>query len=63
MTGEEVKKRIKEAGGSIEVFSKWMRGQTVGMYPDGSVDYYEYDVDRFIRYNCNPDNEPIEEWD
>lgn len=63
MTANEAARKIEEAGGSWEVFSNWMGGQTVGMYPDGELDYYEYDIDRFIRYKCNPDNEPIEEWD
>jgi hypothetical protein len=29
-------------------FSKWMRGQTVGMTPEGEIDYYDHDVHRFI---------------
>jgi len=32
----------------IKKFDKWMRGQTVGRYEDGSIDYYEHDVERFI---------------
>ena len=56
------KKRIKKAGGSWQVFRKWMAGQTVGMV-NGEIDYYEYDVSRFIRYNCDPAKEPIEEFD
>ena len=63
MTKNEAKKKIEEAGGSWEAFSRWMYGQTVGVYPSGEIDYYDYDVNRFIRYKCNPDNEPIEEWD
>ena len=59
----EAKKKIENAGGSWEVFNDWMYGQTVGIYPDGEVDIYEYDVNRFIRYRCNPKNEPVEDWD
>jgi len=63
MTQEETKKKIKEAGGKWSVFIKWMRGQTVGLNKDDTVNYYEYDVKRFIRYKCDPKNEPLDEWD
>ena len=60
---DEARKAVEEAGGDWEIFQKWMRGQTVSMYEDGETDIYEWDVERFIRYKCNPDNEPFEEWD
>jgi hypothetical protein len=60
---EEVQEIIEAKGGSIETFFKWMRGQTIGLYDDGTSNFYEYDVERFIRYGCNPDNEPLSEWD
>lgn len=63
MTIKEAKKRIKKAGGDWKVFTQWMEGQTLGMYPDGSADIYKCDVERFIKYKCNPDNEPIGEFD
>jgi len=63
MTIEKAEQKIKEAGGDIEVFWEWMRGQTMGLNKDGSTDVYEYDVDRFIRYKCNPKNEPMSEVD
>jgi hypothetical protein len=63
MTIQEAENKITEAGGSIETFWGWMRGQTVGLNDDGSTDVYEYDVDRFIRYKCDPKNEPAGEWD
>lgn len=63
MTTQEVKQKLKEAKGSWKVFLEWMRGQTVGMYPDGETDWYEYDVKRFIKYKCNPKNEPINDYD
>jgi hypothetical protein len=34
-------------------FQLWMRGQTVGVYPDGSTNYYENDVQDFID-GCEP---------
>ena len=63
MTIKEAKQLIKKAGGSWSVFMKWMNGQTVGMNKDGSTDFYDYDVNRFIRYKCNPKNEPPEDFD
>ena len=63
MTEKEVRSKIKKAGGNWRTFKKWMVGQTMGMNKDGSVDYYECDVDRFIEYKCNPRNEPLQAWD
>lgn len=63
MREKEAKKLIKEAGGSWEVFMNWMIGQTMGMYPDGEIYFYDCDVERFIRYNFEPKNEPLVEWD
>lgn len=63
MTTKEVKKRIKDANGKWSIFLKWMNGQTVGMYSNGDTDWYEYDVGRFIKYNCNPNNEPLKDFD
>ena len=31
------------------LFQKFMRGQTVELCKDGSIDYYETDVQRFIK--------------
>ena len=63
MRESEAKRQIEAAGGSWDVFLKWMRGQTVGMYENGETDWYEYDVNRFIRYNCDPKKEPLHEMD
>jgi hypothetical protein len=63
MTIEQAENKIKQAGGSVEVFWDWMRGQTMGINEDGSTNVYDYDVDRFIRYKCNPKNEPVWEID
>jgi len=63
MREKKAKKLIKEAGGSWEVFMNWMIGQTYGFYKDGQPNYYDCDVERFIRYSCNPKNEPLAEWD
>jgi len=34
-----------------EKFLVWMTGQTVGIYPDGSTDFYKFDVERFAESN------------
>ena len=57
------KVKIGQAGGSWATFLKWMHGQTVSAYPDGETNFYTYDVERFISYNCDPDNEPVEDFD
>ena len=63
MTTKETKNKIKEAGGDWDIFVDWMFGQTVGVSEDGETNWYDHDVDRFIRYKCEPKNEPVEEWD
>lgn len=60
---QEAKDKIKKAGGSWKVFMDWMRGQTVGINKDGTTDFYYYDINRFIRYKCDPKNELLAEWD
>ena len=57
------KTMIKQAGGSWATFLKWMHGQTVSSYPDGSTNFYRYDVERFIGYDCDPGKEPLEDFD
>lgn len=63
MTVQQAEEKIQSAGGSIVVFWEWMSGQTMGMNEDGTIDVYDYDVDRFIRYNCDPKKEPLAEMD
>lgn len=63
MTIDQADNKIIAAGGSVEEFWKWMRGQTMGLNDDGTTNVYECDVDRFIRYDCNPKNEPLVEVD
>ncbi len=63
MNEKEARKKIKEAGGDWKVFMHWMRGQTCGFNEDGSTDFYDHDVSRFIRYKCNPENELPWEFD
>jgi hypothetical protein len=64
MTESEARTKIEKAGGSWEIFCKWMYGQTIGINPEtNEPDIYEYDVERFISYKCNPAREPLGSWD
>ena len=62
LTEQQTKDKLKKAGISWEVFIEWMIGQA-GPLIDGKMGYYEWDVDRFIRYKGDPNNEPLVEWD
>lgn len=59
----KAKEKIETAGGSWATFDEWMNGQSVGMYEDGETNFYDHDVNRFIRYNCDPKKEPFYEFD
>jgi len=50
MTPKKAEKTILEAGLSVEKFYDWMNGQTMGLYPNGTTNIYDQDVERFIRY-------------
>jgi len=39
---------IKVGAKNWKAFEKFMKGQTVGFYPDGSSDYYFCDVENFL---------------
>jgi len=45
------KKQVIEKIGKArwKAFEKFMDGQTVGLNPDGSTNYYERDVENFLR--------------
>lgn len=47
MTEAKAKHLILEVS-TWEDFLDWMLGQTVGRYPDGSTDWYDCDVARYI---------------
>jgi len=44
------KQQVIEKIGNTEwsAFCEFMTGQTVGVYPDGTADFYEDDVQRFV---------------
>ena len=52
MTIQQAETKKKEAGGDVELFWYWMRGQTLSMDDKGETIVYDEDVDRFIRNNC-----------
>ena len=54
MTPSTAQYKIKQAGGLWKDFLQWMRGQTIGIFPDGTVEYYDCDVEKFISQKCNP---------
>lgn len=39
----------------MDEFMEWMKGQTVGLNDDGSLNYYRYDVERWIRFKKGED--------
>ena len=45
MNEAEVKELVGERW---EEFEKWMNGNTVGINDDGTIDYYRWDVERFL---------------
>ena len=61
-TPKETKELLKKHNITFEVFDKWMYGQTCPIQ-SGELCYYSWDVDRFIRYKGDPNNEPFAEWD
>jgi len=48
MTITEVRKKIGD--NRIDEFLYFMVGQTVRVYDDGEIDYYECDVENFLRH-------------
>lgn len=52
MTRKQVETKLKENNLKWSVFSKWMCGQTMGIV-DGEPDYYDWDVERFIRNHAS----------
>ena len=47
MNKNEVLKKIGKS--KWKEFEDFMKGQTVGINPDGSTDYYDCDVENFLR--------------
>ena len=49
MNEQQVKQLLNKHNLLWEDFTAWMFGQTVGMAEDGTTQYYEWDVERFVR--------------
>lgn len=47
----QVKKLLEENKLTWRKFKEWMYGQTHGIV-DGEPDYYDWDVERFVRNNA-----------
>jgi len=45
---KQVKVLLKKHNKKMKDFNMFMRGQTVGLNPDDSVDFYDDDVMRFM---------------
>lgn len=62
MTQEEVKDYIGKE--NWKKFLKWIEHQTVGIYPDGSTDFYDEDVEAFKRkLDSGYDRQESVNWD
>lgn len=61
MKEQQVKKLLKENNYTWDQFIEWMQGQTVGINEDGSTDYFDGDVEKFIRTGGKYRH--AEEWD
>lgn len=61
MTIAQAEAAIRDA--AIKTFWKFMEGQTLSMDENGWTVVPDRDVDRFIRYKCDPKNEPLIEVD
>lgn len=48
MTIKEVEKVVGHNNLRMEDFYKFIEGQTIGIMPDGSDNFYEIDVENFI---------------
>ena len=49
MTQKEVEKIVTENNLDMKDFYKFIENQTVGVNDDGSTNFYETDVERFVR--------------
>ncbi len=61
---DEVRKRLGSEE-SWKKFDEWMHGQTIGTYPDGSINIHECDVEAFermLRTGYDRQKDPIA-WD
>lgn len=63
MTTEQVEQKLKENNLSWDDFQNWMQGQTVGANEDGSTNWYDWDVERFIKHRLRNTKENSAEWD
>jgi len=62
MTEKKVKQKIGKE--NWQDFVAWMSNQTVGIYDDGTTDFYECDVNAFIeKLKTGHDRQDSPAWD
>lgn len=47
-TEQQARKMVEDAGRTWQDFQKWFEGQTGPILEDGSLGYYEDDIEKFI---------------
>ena len=50
MNEKQLRKILKENNRTWEEFLEWMHGQTMSADENGETNYYDWDVDRFIKH-------------
>lgn len=53
MRQDEIENLLEEHNIPLKEFEEWMFGQTVGLNKDGTINYYDHDVRRFIELKVN----------
>ena len=48
MNETKVRELLKEHDATWKDFEEFMHGQTVGINEDGSIDYYDSDIERYL---------------
>lgn len=49
LSDEDVLKALGGDEKRLAAFHRWMTGQTVALHPDGTVRYYPWDFERFVK--------------
>lgn len=51
MTQKELERVLTENKLELDEFNRFIENQTLGINKDGTINYYEYDVERFVSKN------------
>lgn len=63
MTTAEVQQQLAKHNIPWDDFQSWMHGQTVGMDESGGTNWYDHDVERFIKHALRGTKESSVQWD